>query len=359
MYSLFCFISIVMKKRNCLFLVLLIAATACTKLNKGAGKNAGGDTTVTPGTPSAFVKGADVSWITEIEAGGIKFYNANGVAADVMQLMKDAGINAIRLRAWVNPAGGWNNQADVLNKAIRANNAGMQVMIDFHYSDSWADPGKQTKPAAWASQNITALQNSVRDFTVGMLRALKAIHVIPKWVQVGNETNDGMLWPEGRASANMGNFAALVNAGYNAVKAVDTSIKVIVHLSNGYDNSLFRWMFDGLKSNNAQWDIIGVSLYASAANRQTLNTQCLANMNDMVSRYNKPVMICETGMSWTDSTACNAFLSDIITKTKSVTKSMGLGVWYWKPEAYNNWQGYTLGAFNNAGRPTIALKAFN
>ena len=188
---------------------------------------------------------------------------------------------------------------------------------------------------------------------------LKSNGITPAWVQVGNETNDGMLWPDGKASTNMNNFAQLVNAGYNAVKAVDTSIKVIVHISNGYDNSLFRWIFDGLKNNGAKWDIIGMSLYPTAANWSTLNSQCLTNMNDMVSRYGKDIMVAEIGMSWTDAAACNSFITDLINKVKSVTGGKGLGVFYWEPESYNNWQGYTLGAFDNSGKPTIALNAFN
>lgn len=314
--------------------------------------------TPTPPSNTSFTKGADISWVTEMENSGIKFYNKSGVAEDCFQLMKDIGMNAIRLRVWVNPSNGWCNTTDVVNKAVRAKNAGLDVLIDFHYSDVWADPGHQTKPAAWSSETISQLQTSVHDHTVGVLNALKASGVTPKWVQVGNETNDGMLWPEGQASTSMSNFASLVNAGYNAVKSVDTSIKVIVHISNGYDNNLFRWMFDGLKTNNANWDIIGMSLYPTASNWQTLNAQCLSNMNDMVSRYNKDVMVVEVGMSWTDSTACNSFLTDIIAKTKSVSNGRGLGVFYWEPESYNNWQGYTLGAFDNSGKPTVALDAF-
>ena len=307
---------------------------------------------------SFFAKGADISWVTQMESQGIKFYYKNGVQTDLFQILKNEGMNSIRLRVWVNPTDNYNNTADVVAKAIRAKNAGMKIMIDFHYSDTWADPGHQAKPAAWASQNMATLQTSVYNHTLTVLNTLKSNNIIPDWVQVGNETNDGMLWPEGKASVNMQNFALLINAGYNAVKAVDSSIKVIVHISNGYDNGLFRWIFDGLKNNGAQWDITGMSLYPSASNWSTLNTQCLANMNDMVLRYNKPVMICEIGMSWTDSTACNAFIADIIAKTKSVTGSKGLGVFYWEPEAYNNWQGYTLGAFDNSGKPTIALDAF-
>lgn len=209
----------------------------------------------------AFAKGADVSWITQMENAGRKFYSKDDTQQDIFQILKNEGINSIRLRVWVHPTVDYNNITDVVNKAIRAKNAGMRIMIDFHYSDTWADPGHQTEPAAWSGQNISALVDSVYNHTQLVLATLKTNAVIPEWVQVGNETNDGMLWPEGKASANMQNFSLLVNAGYNAVKSVDTSIKVIVHISNGYDNGLFRWMFDGLTANNAKWDIIGMSLY--------------------------------------------------------------------------------------------------
>jgi arabinogalactan endo-1,4-beta-galactosidase len=312
-----------------------------------------------PVTTSDFAKGADVSWVTEMEAAAKKFYNAAGSEQDLMTILKGVGMNTIRLRVWVNPSGGWNNKADVVAKAVRAKNAGMRVMIDFHYSDSWADPGKQTKPAAWTSQDISGLKTSVANHTNDVLTAIKTAGVTPEWVQVGNEVNDGMLWPEGRASTNMANFAQLVNAGYDAVKAVFPTAKVIVHVSNGWDNSLFRWLFDGLKNNGAKWDVIGMSLYPTTSNWSTLNSQCLTNMNDMVARYSKEVMIVETGMSWDQPTVTNQFLTDIINKTKSIANGKGLGVLYWEPEAYNSWQGYTLGAFDNSGKPTSALNAFN
>lgn len=315
---------------------------------------------VTPPTIVAnFAKGADVSWLTQMEASGRKFYNSSNTETECLQLLKSIGVNAIRLRVWVNPTGGWNNSADVVAKATRAKNLGLKILIDFHYSDSWADPGQQTKPTAWNALTITGLQTSITQHTTVVLTDLKNAGITPDWVQIGNETNDGMLWPEGKASTNMANFASMINAGYNAVKAINNSIKVIVHLSNGYDNTLFRWMFDGLKNNGANWDVIGVSLYPDVSTWSILNTQCLANMNDMVTRYNKEVMVIEVGMSWDQATACNSFLADIITKTKSIANNKGLGVFYWEPEAYNNWQGYTKGAFDNSGKPTIALTAFN
>lgn len=309
--------------------------------------------------PGSFAKGADVSWLTEMESSGLKFYDKNGTQTECMALLKSLGMNTIRLRVWVNPDPAWNNAADVVAKAVRAKNLGMRIMIDFHYSDSWADPGKQTKPAAWAmSMSMVDLKTHLATHTTDVLTQLKNAGVTPEWVQVGNETNDGMLWPDGRASTQMANYAQLVNAGYAGVKAVFPSAKVIVHISNGWDNALFRWNIGGLVSNGAQFDVIGMSLYPSATNWQTFNTQCLVNMNDMVSRYKKEVMIVEVGMPWDNATECNAFIADLIKKTASVPNDKGLGVLYWEPQAHANWKGYTLGAFDNSGKPTVALEAF-
>lgn len=337
-----------------LLILVLCSFLSCSKSGSG---NGGGNNPPTPTVP--FAKGADISWLTEMEGAGRIFYNSSGAATECIQLLKNIGTNSIRLRVWVDPAGGWCNMADVVAKAVRAKNLGMRIMINFHYSDSWADPGQQTKPAAWAAQDFATLQTSVYNHTFNVLTALKTNGVTPEWVQVGNETNDGMLWPTGKASTNMANFAALVNKGYDAVKTVDPTIKVIVQISNGFDNSLFRWIFDGLKNNGAKWDIIGMSLYPNSTNWSTLNTQCLTNMNDMISRYDKPVMICEVGMSWDQASTCQSFLSDLILKVKSLPVNKGLGVFYWEPQAYNNWKGYTLGAFDNSGKPTVALNAFN
>ncbi len=311
-----------------------------------------------PLASTSFANGSDVSWVTQMEASGLKFYNSSGTQQDLFTVLKGLGINAIRLRAWVNPSGGWCNTADVVAKAIRAKNAGMSILIDFHYSDTWADPGDQTVPAAWASEDFTDLMNSTYNYTLATLNTLKSNGITPTWVQVGNETSNGMLWPDGQASTNMKNFAWLVNCGYNATKAVFPSCKVIVHLANGYDNTTFRWLFDGLKANGASWDVIGMSLYPTTSNWSTLNSECLTNMNDMVSRYGKQVMICEAGMSENAASTCKSFLSDLITKVKSVSGSNGLGVFYWEPEAYNNWQGYGSGAFDPTGKPTVALTAF-
>lgn len=345
-----------MKSKNIFWCVVLLMWAGCKK--DGTGTKATNTTDTTKINTSALIKGADVSWLTQMEASGVKFYNNDGVAQDCMQLLKDKGMNAIRLRAWVNPADGWCNTDDVVAKAIRAKKLGMKIMIDLHYSDTWADPAKQTKPVAWQNLDFAGLKDAVSTYTISVMNALKAKGITPDWVQVGNETNDGILWEDGRASKNMGAFAELVSSGYNAVKSVSSSTKVIVHISNGYDNSLFRWMFDGLKANGAKWDIIGMSLYPSTDNWQAYNQQCQANMNDMFTRYGSPVMIVEVGMPANEAVTCKAFLTDLLAKVSTVNAKQGLGVFYWEPEAYGGWQGYGLGAFDPSGRPTVALDAF-
>jgi len=230
-------------------------------------------------------------------------------------------------------------------------------MLDFHYSDSWADPGKQNKPAAWVNDSFDQLLTDIYDHTYDVLDTLKSIEIIPKWVQIGNEVNDGMLWEDGRASTHMSNFTAMINSGYNAVKAIDTTIQVIVHLSNGHDDAMYRWMFDGLKNNGAKWDIIGMSVYPYWAGLtwQEDNTKSLATMKDIIARYNTKVMVCETGYLYNKPVEANHFLLDLIEKTKSVE---GLGVFYWEPESYNK-NGYQLGAWDPITKePTVALDAF-
>lgn len=308
-------------------------------------------------TATTFAKGADISWLTEMEDRGIKFFNGSGQQEDLFLILKGLGINTIRLRVWVNPTDGYNGAADVLKKAVRAKNAGMDVLVDFHYSDTWADPAHQAPPIAWQGLGVDGLKQKVGQHTKSVLSQLKNAGVSVKWVQVGNETNDGMLWPVGKASANMASFASIINSGYEAVKSVYPQAQVIVHLSNGFDNSLFTWMFDGLAANGAHWDVIGMSLYPTVSNWQQLNQQCLTNMINLVQHYGKPVMVTEVGMPWDQPDICNQFLTDLIQKVKSIPVNKGLGVLYWEPESYNNWKGYTLGAFDNSGKPTRALDA--
>ncbi|MFN4973927.1 MAG: arabinogalactan endo-beta-1,4-galactanase [Bacteroidota bacterium] len=305
-----------------------------------------------------FAKGADIGWLSEMESKGIKFYTAGGEQQDCVDLLKQLGINSIRLRVWVNPVNGWCGKQDVINQAVRATKKGMKVLIDFHYSDYWADPGKQNKPEAWKSLSFPDLNAALGAHTRDVLNALKSNNVEPAWVQIGNEINDGLLWDDGRASRNMAQFVSLVKTGCAAAKEIFPQTKTIIHVSNGYDNGLFRWLFDGLTINGVVWDVIGMSLYPSVNDWKLKNEQCLANMLDMMSRYGKEIMIAEVGMPVDQPAVCKQFISDLIAKTRSLPGNKGLGVFYWEPQCYNGWQGYLLGAFDNRGRPTEAMQAF-
>jgi len=344
-----------MKTSYKIFVVLTVLSLFACKNN----------TVPDPANNDGFAKGADIGWLTEMEAAGRKFYNADGEEMECMALLKSLGINSIRLRVWVNPVeiGNWCNKEDVIVKAKRASALGMRLMINFHYSDWWADPGKQNKPAAWQDFSLDELKNAVSEHTIDILNALKHENLTPEWIQIGNETDNGLLWETGKASVNMKNYAELVRAGYDASKSVFPDTKVMIHVSNGYDNALFRWNYDGLKANGAKWDIIGMSLYPSYAKDkgydtwQEVNDACIANINDMIERYDTEVMICEVGMPYNQAEECKNFLTDLINKSKLVPDDKVLGVFYWEPQCYN-WVGYQLGAFDRTGKPTVAMDAF-
>jgi len=165
-----------------------------------------------------------------------------------------------------------------------------------------------------------------------------------------------MLWPEGRTTS-FSNLAGLINSGYNASKAVYPGAKVIVHLANGYKIADFRWFFDGLKGAGGKWDVTGMSHYPPANDWVNYNNMISTTMWDMAGRYGKPVMVCEVGMDWQQAAKSKSMLADLITKTRALG-SNGLGVFYWEPQAYPGWQGYTMGALDASGKFTSALEAF-
>ena len=322
------------------------------------------DQTPTPmPTISAFAKGADVGWLPQMEATGYKFYDTDGKQKDCLQLLKDRGINTIRLRVWVNPsndkASGHCSPAETVTMAVRAKKLGMRIMIDFHYSDSWADPGKQTKPAAWVNHTFLELQNDVYNHTFEVLNLLKAAGVTPEWVQVGNEIPGGMLWPDGKSS-NFGQLAQLLNKGYDAVKAVNTKIKVIVHVDEGNNNAKFRWFFDNATANNVKYDVIGLSYYPYwiKSDYKVTIADLANNLNDMASRYDKEVMVVEVGGDFTLVQNTYDMLAATIKAVKAVPNNKGLGVIYWEPQGEKSWSGYQLNAWQSDGKPSPALDAF-
>ncbi len=314
-------------------------------------------------TPTTFAKGADVSWLPQMEASNYHFYDSNGSEKNCLQLLKDRGMNSVRLRVFVNPnndkTNGHCSKDETVAMAVRAKNMGLRVMIDFHYSDSWADPSKQNKPAAWASHNFTQLLDDVYNHTFDVLTALKTAGVTPEWVQIGNEIPDGMLWPDGRSN-NFGQLAQLLNKGYDATKAVSTTIKVIVHLDEGNNNAKFRWFFDNATTNHVKYDVIGMSYYPYWLNSDyTVTINDLGNnLNDMVTRYGKEVMVVEVGGNYTLVQNTRDMLTAVINKVKSVPNNKGLGVLYWEPEGEKSWSNYQLNCWQSNGMPSTALNAF-
>ena len=336
-------------KRN-LLLIMLIAWTAMSSHAITVT-----DTIFNRYAHEDFAFGADVSFVPMMENWGTKWLDKNGRQKDILQILKEQGINNIRLRVWTVSSGASSKQ-EVVSMCKRAKAKGMGVMIDFHYSDTWADPGSQTIPAAWTDHSVEALAQHVYDHTYDVLSAIKAAGIVPKWVQVGNETKRGMLYPVGQT--NKGGsvaFAKFVLNGYNAVKAVDSTMQVIVHLPDGHDNSLYRSIFDGLKKNGAKWDIIGLSAYPrwSHLDGPTMITKVMANINDLKSRYKKPCMVVETGHYPKEAVIGNQYLVGVMDK---MIKNGDLGCFYWEPESMG---GYDMGAWDEATRkPTVMMDAF-
>ena len=290
-----------------------------------------------------------------------------------MTLMRDLGMNSIRLRVWVNPSDGWCNKSDVVAKAWRAHQLGMRLMIDFHYSDVWADPGKQNIPAAWVGLSLNETKVAIADHTKDVLNALKDKGITPEWVQVGNETSNGFLWDMGQADRNPKQYAELFAAGYEAVKAVFPQSIVIVHLDNGFDNELYNWNLDILKNNGAKWDMIGMSLYpywalnsGKETSAEKTITDCIANIKKVSEKYDCDVMIVETGMECADDNGKlagdavlaegKALLSRILEECRDNTDGRCKGVFYWEPECKPSQ--YRLGAFTEDGSPTVIMDAF-
>ncbi len=305
-----------------------------------------------------YAYGADIGWVTQEERQGFTFHDATGHRNDPFVLLKNLGVNAIRLRVWVDPRDGWNNKADTLAKAKRAMAQGQRVMIDFHYSDDWADPKKQVKPKAWANDSEAQLEQHVYDHTADVLSYLKANGVVVSWVQVGNEITNGLLWPDGDTQ-HWANLTALTNHGYDAVKSIYPDAQVVIHIDNGWDDAKARWWFDNFFENSGKVDIIGLSYYPAYSPTKDWkqeNPHLGQTMGDLVTAYHKPVMIVEIGFDADKPHEAKLMIEDVI-KRNQMLGDLGQGVFYWEPDSPGP-MGYPLGAMTGDGRFTAAMDAF-
>lgn len=307
--------------------------------------------------------GGDISGVSADEARGRSFLDADGHDADPFRLMRDYGMNAIRLRVWVNPIDGFCSPGDVVQMALRAKDLGMPVMIDFHYSDWWADPGKQNIPEEWRDMGVEEMAQALAEHTRNTLDLLKSNDIDVRWVQVGNETTHGFLWPIGRFEENPDNYAMLTQAGIDAVKEVYPEAQTIIHLDNGFDQELYDRVFDSLAERGVKWDIIGMSLYPYWAMEgklrpdedSTLN-DCIENIKHLKEKYGTDIMITEIGVDAREPEAGYNFMVKTFDKVIDEVPDACKGVFYWAPEI-NADADYHLGAFSH-DRPTKIMDAF-
>ncbi|MBX9784582.1 MAG: arabinogalactan endo-1,4-beta-galactosidase [Chitinophagaceae bacterium] len=308
-----------------------------------------------------FVMGADLSYVNEIEdAGGI--YKVNGVQKDPFEIMKSIGVNTVRVRLWHTPS--WkqklnngkmySNLQDVEKTIRRAKAKGMAVNLDLHYSDTWADPDHQPTPAAWASLSFETLKDSVYQYTLNVLKYYKSRNLVPEMIQIGNENNNGMLWPLGKTDSEEGwmRFAALLNSGIRAVKdfSKTSAIKpqIIIHVAQMQDAG--NWLQHLTAKGVSDYNIIGLSHYYKWSAYSTLE-QVGRKIDSLQTMYQKKVMIVETAFPFTKNNADGyhnilgmettvenkydatekgqqQYLYDLI---KQLMKHKGTGIMYWEP----------------------------
>ena len=293
------------------------------------------------------IMGADISFLPQLEAEGMKFYDfGSNVPEDVFEILKKYGFNYIRLRIFYqpeNPEGyspdkGYCNLKQTLEMARRIKKAGMKFLLDFHYSDYWADPGKQYKPAAWASLPFEILKDSVRNYTVRVLLALKAQGTLPDMIQPGNEINHGMLWPEGHIS-QPDQLSGLLEASISGIKEVAPEVPIMLHLALGGQNEESVFWLNNMFARGIDCDIIGLSYYPRW--HCTLD-DLKYNMRDLIRRYGKDIIVVEYSQK----------KEEVAGAVFALPNGKGKGCFIWEP--LNTWEGI----FDKNGKPTRWLHAY-
>ncbi len=290
--------------------------------------------------------GADISFLPELEARGMKFSD-KGTEKDAIQILKDHGFNYVRLRIFNDPARdsgyspgkGFCDLIHTKQMAKRVKEAGMKLLLDFHYSDYWADPGKQYKPAAWKNLSFEELKKAMYDYTKDVIQQLKDQGTMPDMVQVGNEINHGIIWPDGNV-ANMDNLAQLLSAGIAAVKSVDPSTTIMLHVALGGQNDESVFFIDNMLARGVYFDIIGESYYPKW--HGTLD-DLRDNLNDLVRRYNKDVIVVEY----------SAVKEDVNKIAFELPNGKGKGTCIWEP--LSTW----AKVFDDKGKANELIKLYD
>ncbi len=307
-------------------------------------------------TPEAtFVKGADISWMPQMEANGYYWNNRSGQRQDLFTILKSYGVTAISLRTWVNPssspANGHCSIEETARMAARCRDAGLQVLLGYHYGDTWNSVGVQNPPRAWANMNYTQMLGAMRSYMTSSLNVIKAAGVTPGWVKIGNEQNSGICRPIGSVS-KPAQMTGLLNAAYDVSKQIFPTTPVMIHLAQPQKMDSIRNFMNAYRGNGGKYDIIGLSSYAAGSNVAPI----IGNMRTIQSTYGKPIMHVEFGGPVSRATQTRDALRQFISGTKSFG---GLGTFYWEPEGYSPFTGYDMTAWNSGTRrPTAALDGF-
>ena len=289
-----------------------------------------------------------------MEDNGGLFYDDAGQRQDIFQILADHGVNCVRLKLWHTPANGYNNLERVRAMAARIKSAGMGFLLDVHYSDTWADPGKQYKPEAWQDLDYDQLEAAVYSYTKEAITELREEGTEPDIVQIGNEITSGLLWNDGKLDGSSDQFtrlAGLLKAGIDGAKDTGCSAKIMLHLDRGGDNGLYRWWFDHAIAEGVEFDVIGLSFYGFWHGELA---DLSNNLNDLAYRYNKELIVVETAYPYTladqdgfaniigqeDQLVAGYpatvegqadWLRDLMKVVANAPEGLGKGVFYWEP----------------------------
>lgn len=317
-----------------------------------------------------FLAGADFSLLKFFEDRGV-VYKQNGQPLDGLAILKSNGVNCVRLRLFTSTSGQAqsdpynyiNNLDYTIPLALRVKAAGLQFLLDFHYSDSWADPQKQNKPAAWTNLTFVQLQQQMRDYNSNAIAAFKAAGAMPDYVQIGNEITGGILWPDGHVSgdtnASWANLGKLVKSAIQGVQDASGASppKIMIHIDRGGDWATTKWFFDNLLNQQVPFDVIGESYYPWWHGDLAALSNCL---NNAAQRYHKPIVVAETAYPWTNSvpasynpnlgipmtsTGQDEFTVALASIVKGIPGGLGAGIFWWGTE-YVHVNGYNLASFD-------------
>ena len=315
---------------------------------------------------SRFIKGMVLSTLLELERCGAKYYD-HGAERDVLDIIKDYDVDTIRIRLWNDPksedgepyGAGNNDLEETIAISKKVTDAGFGVLLNFHYSDFWADPGKQIKPKAWANYGADELEKAVYDFTLESLQRVLDAGVNVTMIQVGNELSNGLLWPEGKVP-NYDNIARFVSSGIRACRKINPEIPIMIHLDNGGNNELYVRWFENYIKRGEDFEYIGLSYYPFwHGSLDALEF----NMNDIAKRFGKELIIAEVSMGYTmedykdyekleDSERKGYatrpalvekidypmtiqgqvdFTKDFLNRVSNVVNGLGMGFFWWEP----------------------------